>query len=548
MALRAIGIYFRAYLGGHLSCKVNSMRKIMQDINLKFSGFLPLLFFFHVFYASAANSLDFNIRGIFETSFGYGQNGKFVSGNNVCGFAPGQDNFEAKQKVSLQMEVEARENLDGTLYLDIGDIIFGQAASSGALDADGKMVEVGNAFVDWAIPEAAMKFRMGLQSLQIPALASGNSVFNGTSAAIAMNWQPDPALGFTLFWARPYNDNYPGKTQGFLDNVDAFAFSLPFRFNYFNFVPWIMYASISPNSFRAGAADSEWPFGNFAAMGGDAGNVREGLFPVGGARHFNFGNANTERAVSSAANALWVGFTGRIDTESSLRLRFDFAWGSVNWQDDSRLQRHGWFSALLLDWHRNWAIPAIYGWYASGDDGNPANGSERLPSLDPGNSINFSRFAFDGAPYMERDALIGNSLAGTWGIGARISRLELGWNIWQILRVNYIQGTNSSEMARKMSQAGLWASGLTLDPAFGEQGFNLGMPGLYMTEKDRALELGTSMRYRQNESFSILLEAAYIFLWLDTGRDAWGSRHEKGLSIPSTGDAWNVNMTFVYSF
>lgn len=90
-------------------------------------------------------------------------------------------------------------------------------------------------------------------------------------------------------------------------------------------------------------------------------------------------------------------------------------------------------------------------------------------------------------------------------------------------------------MGQKMSLAGLWASGLTLNPAVGEQGFNPGMPGLYMTDRDKAVELGTSIRYRQSERFSILLEAAYIFLWLDTSEDVWGARHAKGYSIPSTG-------------
>lgn len=506
-----------------------------------------LLFLLGMFFPVPLHALDFHLRGVWESSFGYGENGKFISGNRVNGFAPGQDNFEAKQKVSLQLDVQDTDNLGSSIYLDIGDIVLGQAETSGALGADGKMVKVGNAFIDWAIPKAWLKFRLGLQSLQIPALASGNSVFNGTSAAIAMNWQPDPALGFTFFWARPYNDNYPAETSGFLDNVDAFAFSFPLRCNFINFLPWLMYASIASNSFRSDT-QTAYPFGNFTAMGGDGGNVREGMFPVGGARHADFGNANGERAISSPAYGLWTGFTGRFDTENSFSLRVDFAWGNVNWRDDSRLNRHGWFAAALLDWHRNWAIPAIYGWYASGDDANPSNGSERLPALDPGNSINFSRFAFDGAPYMERDALIANSFAGTWGIGVRLSRLNVGYDIWPALHINYIHGTNSPEMAQKMSLAGLWASGLILDPAFGEQGFSLGMPGLYMTENDRALELGAAIRYRHDERFTILLESAYIFLWLDTSENAWGARHEKGYAIPSTGDAWNINLTFAYSF
>ena len=211
-----------------------------------------------------------------------------------------------------------------------------------------------------------------------------------------------------------------------------------------------------------------------------------------------------------------------------------------------RLRRRS--SSLCLDSEYDWGTPGIYAWYGSGDDANPANGSERLPALDPGNSINYSPLAYDGSRYIERNALIGNNLAGTFGLGLRAAHLHFCEVLSQTLYLNYIRGTNSRGMARKMSLAGLWANGRPLPGARPGGGADLGMPNLYMTTGDRAVELATTVRLRFNEHFSLFCSAGWIGLELDTGAGAWGARHARGEAIPSTANAWNVNLSFIASF
>ena len=371
-----------------------------------------------------APAVDFKARGQWIVSFGYGQNGTFVSGDSVCGFAPGQDNFNPRQKISLHLDAEASKNLSGSLYLDIGDIIWGQAASSGALGADGNIVKVGNAFIDWSLPSAPLKVRMGIQSIKTPAMASGNSIFNGSAAAVVANWAFTDWISVSGAWARPYNDNYSrgSGAGGFADNVDAFGLLVPVQLDDVSFTPWAVLAVIEPNAARV--RDARYPFGNFSAMGGDAGNFREGMFPAGGARHADFADANGARAVRSRATAFWAGVTGRLEVLDHLRTSLDAEYGETSW-DDSRLDRRGWFATLCVELAYNWGAPGIYAWYGSGDDADPANGAERLPALDPGNSIRYSPLAYDGSEYIERNALIGNNLAGTMGLGIRAARLHL---------------------------------------------------------------------------------------------------------------------------
>lgn len=156
--------------------------------------------------------------------------------------------------------------------------------------------------------------------------------------------------------------------------------------------------------------------------------------------------------------------------------------------------------------------------------------------------------AYDGASYIERVALIGNNLAGTLGIGVKAANLHILDKVFRTFRANYIRGTNSAGMARKMSLAGLWANGMKLANTTVGAGANLGMPNLYLTEGDYAIEISAASQFRLNDHFSVFFTAGWIGLSLDTGKDAWGARHVHGQSIPSTANAWNLILTLAHYF
>ena len=75
-------------------------------------------------------------------------------------------------------------------------------------------------------------------------------------------------------------------------------------------------------------------------------------------------------------------------------------------------------------------------------------------------------------------------MAGTWGIGGRLKDMSFIDELKTTFRVNYIGGTNSPTMAKKMSLAGLWANS-------GSDGV-VGMDAMYLTTGDSALEFGLS--------------------------------------------------------
>lgn len=518
---------------------------------LKIFVLLALLLFSQGFSATAA---EFRIGGNWVMSFGYGENGTFqgsYKGHQFPGWGAGQDKLAIQEQIKLRLLTVVNHHLSSFIGFEMGGFTLGNYSGGAALGADKAIVKVSSAWLDWNMPKLPVKVRMGLQGIATPAMASGNSVLNGTMAGITATVALTECLALTAVWGRPYNDNYPGydggKQRFYLDNMDVGALFLPLDLDWLHFSPWVLYAAVGPNFLRGEVPASGYPFGN-ENLAGSASNLYQGLFPAGGARHRDFSDANTARSLTEYGNGWWAGFSATFKGLEPFRASMDVEGGRMVWDNDWRLLRSGWFATLLLELDFEWGIPGFYGWFGSGDDGNPANGSERMPAPDPDNSSNYSRFAFDGAPYLERNALVANNLAGTWGIGLRLAELALTENWRQTLRVNFISGTNSPAMAKKMSLAGLWANGFELEPNFLGNGSNLGMPGVYLTTLDKALELGASSWLKFGENFGVNVEAAYIALWLDTGAQAWGARHARGQSIPQTRDAWNVNATFVFSF
>ena len=185
----------------------------------------------------------------------------------------------------------------------------------------------------------------------------------------------------------------------------------------------------------------------------------------------------------------------------------------------------------------DWGIPGIVAWYASGDDSNPANGSERLPTIDANNTNQFSNFAFDGDPYRARDGVIGNGMGGTWGIGARIKDMSFVENLKHTFRINYIGGTNAPKMGRKLAANEVFANSSAM-----------GKEAMYLTTNDQALEIGLTNTYKMYENFLINMEVDYIAMWLDD-RDYKGVHYDRVRGKENkVQDAWNVNLAFVYSF
>ncbi len=502
--------------------------------------------------ATGVSAIDFKAKGQWIMSFDYGQNHAFTGGNGRTGNGNGEDEFEARQRVRLQLDAVASEALSGTVFFEIGDQLWGRAngianrGAGGALGADGVAVEVKRAYIDWIVPETDLKVRMGIQGIALPSFTTGTQVLDDDMAGISLNYQFNENVGLTAFWARLYNDNgsyttASGRTyNNYMDNLDAFALLLPLSFDGVKVTPWAMYAAIGPNTFRGTnpvAGNTNWS--NFAGLGGF---VRAGMLPVNGSMRKDGSFAG--KRWNMYGDAFWAGLTGEVTAFDPFRIAWDVNYGDVRY-DDSRSRRHGWLASLLFEYKLDWGIPGIYGWYATGDDNNPANGSERMPTLSANGTNGFSNFAFSGNPYIARDTVLGRTMVGTWGVGARLKDMSFLEDLKHTFRINLIGGTNSRGMAKYISAGGTRNGGW--NTLTGANSPGVGMDPLYMTTGDTALEFGLTNTYQMYENFTVMLDANYIATWLDKSRNVWGRSTLNGRS-DQVRDPWNVNLSFVYSF
>ena len=486
--------------------------------------------------ATGANAIDFKAKGQWIMSFDYGMHGNFgeSKAKNNSGFGKHEDEFEARQRVRLQLDAVASEALSGTVFFEMGDQIWGQDSTGGALGADGQVVELKRAYIDWMVPQTDLKVRMGIQGLALPSFTTNASqIFDDDVAAVSLNYQFNENVGLTAFWARPYNDNggYSSRWDGnnydqnYMDNMDMFAVLLPLTFDGVKVTPWVMYAAMGPGMFD-----------NLKKAPGNAwGRASAGM--ISGFKGTDWND--------SYGNAFWAGVTGEVTYWDPFRIAWDVNYGSASYEDE-KMNREGWLASLLLEYKLDWGTPGLYGWYGSGDDSNPRNGSERMPVVSANGNNGFSNFAFNGNPYIAREGVLGTNMTGTWGIGARLKDVSFVEDLKHTLRVNFMGGTNAPKMAKYIRDYG--------NP-YGKHGvsdvaqYATAYDPMYLTTDDNALEIGLTNTYKMYDNFTVMLDASYVALWLEDSRSVWGKNPGRGaLGGDGVYDAWNVNLSFVYSF
>lgn len=508
--------------------------------------------------ASGAQAIEFKASGQWLMGFNAadgslvnktrGQDGKMKKANN-------EDIFSAGQRIRLQLDAIASESLSGTVFFEIGDTTWGQAKTGGALGADQTIIELKRAYIDWAVPNTELKVRMGLQGLALPNAAGGSAVLDDDVAAVVASYQFNENVGLTLSWARPYNDNYAlHKTDpaydnlknNYLDNMDLISLAVPLRFEGIEVTPWVMYGILGQNVFRNdGFEDGGDYYGNT--------NYRNfyttsGYGPNNGRWNTNGDDFNRRKANTSA---FWAGLPVKLTLWDPLNIEFDINYGYVEsqgrgWMTDSRnhnkrysTEREGWLAKALVEYKMDWGTPGILGWYSSGDDGNPGNGSERMPSVSP--CGNFTSFMGDGNWGWASSGRIYDrnlSYAGTWGVGLQVRDMSFLEDLKHTFRAVYWGGTNSPSMAKYAKSPWSWGSG-TEDGSIGD-------PEHYLTTHDGILEFNLVNSYQIYENLEVNLELGYMVNFID--QDTWKRAGGAMTDGYEKQDAYKAQLIFAYTF
>ena len=490
--------------------------------------------------ASGAKAIDFKASGEWLVGFGLGDGSLIKDVDNKKHHH--DDTFNAGQRVRLQLDAVASESLSGTVFFEIGDQMWGNAESGGALGADGKEVKVKNAYIDWMVPNTDLKLRMGLQAVALPNVAGGSAIMDGDAAAVVASYQFNDNVGLTALWMRPLNDNYAGRVYGdredyqknYLDNMDLFALMLPLKFDGVELTPWAMYGMQGKNT-RFNEGEVETADGALSV-------TLPGYLPG-----MNFGPGGLGKTSKAYGSMFWAGLPVAITAFDPLNIEFDINYGYVeamgrydvlkrgtDWVRGNS-KREGWLVKALVEYKMDWGTPGIFGWYASGDDGNVKNGSERLPSI--AGAGNFTSFMGDGnLAWGTGYNFYDNNLtyAGTWGVGLQIADVSFVEDLKHTFRVAYWGGTNSPSMVKYMGSGVAWNDTTTAQD------------GPYLTTNDGLLEFNLVNSWQIYENLEANLELGYIVNMMD--KDTWDKSYISEQRNWSKQDAWKAQLIFAYTF
>lgn len=495
-----------------------------------------------VFAATTSHAIDFNAKGRWEMMFNAGEH-NFLKQSYADKKGYAADKFEASQRLRLQLDAVASENLSGTVMFEIGSIDWGKAGDGGALGADGKIVEVKRAYLDWVVPSSDLSFRMGIMGMELPNAAGGSTVMNDEVAGIVASYKYNDNVSLSAIWMRPYNDNYQranntnsdipsNDPNNLFDNMDLVALTLPMTFDGIKLTPWVMYGAMGKN-----VSVNQMGSGNL----GSRMFVQQGLYP----RSLYSNSTNRLGSVNPTNTYGDIWFAGlpiKVNMLDPWNLEFDFNYGYSQgfgkYTDASGrradMKREGFVVKALAEYKMDWGTPGIFGWYGSGDDSNNRNGSESMPSISP--LATFSTFGM-GAYGVEYANLMSGEVAtrtyaGSWGIGAHIRDVSFIESLSHTFRALYYRGTNSPSMAKELGDMG-WNS-------FAQHGGEPVGWGLYLTENDYLIEFNLDTTWKIYDNLDAIVELAYIVNGVD--KDTWKWKGDQ------KADAWKTGVSFVYNF
>ena len=482
--------------------------------------------------AATAGAVEIKAKGTWEI---------LSEWSNVAPLNGPNDRFATLQRLRTQVEIISSNALKGVVFFEIGDTNWGKASEGGALGTDAKNIEVRYSYVDWQVPNTDLRVRMGLQPIILPGfVASGFSpVFGHDVAGIMLSQKWSDEVGTTFFWARPFNGNFggwngngsqangtPRDTPG--DAMDLLSLIVPIKTDGMKVSPWGMFGFMGTKSLM----------GNI--KGGDPATwaPRAGLYPILGSG-YTFETFPFRRNTETHENAWWLGITAETNSFSPLTVAGDFAYGSVKMGEipgyegfadgpgTFKLDRAGWYAAVRADYALDWATPGIIAWYGSGDDGNPYNGSERLPQYNTPWAVSALGFG-GGWTDIATWKVLGHNPGGLWGVVLHLKDISLMEDLKHTLRAGYYHGTNNSAMPK--------AANMTSYPS------RIDGPFAYLTTSDNAWELNADTRYKIYENLELAVEAAYVRLNLDEG--TWGKKIVNEVDK----DSYRVSIGLKYSF
>jgi len=477
--------------------------------------------------AHGASAVELKVDGLYDFSFTGTSN---MSGSRS--FMDSSDHrhnmkrelrdrhFDALQRLRLGMEFVMGEQLSAYYQAQIGTFAWGgpykggkkAESDGGALATRAANVTTRLAYLDWMVPQTSIHVRMGQQPFALPAYVAGSPILDDPAAGVAISSPVCDWLDLSGFWIRAVSDpwkNAYGEHDFDSTDVDLFGLVADMKFDAFRLTPWV--------SVGHGGK-------NFSQVS-NTGPTSSGILPFNGMDRLSWNNGVLESTLAPSSSTIWfAGFSGEYKPFDPLRLALDFYYSATE-NSHASTERNGWYVAGLAEYKMPWFVPTLVAWYATGDDSNPANGSEQPLTLsggfDPG-----ARSYFDGR-FNIANTIDKCDAGGTWGVSAQLNRVSFLTDLYHDFAVTYFQGTNDKKMPFEINHR----YGGEVSPAD------------YLTSKDFIIEVDFNTSYHIYKNLIAVLELSYLFQDLDG--NVWRNADNQKADFS---DAWSASLSFRYKF
>lgn len=449
--------------------------------------------------ASFASAADLKVSGELKSDAQWTDNRDAQAGNHD---KLNEDDFDIRTRARIIFRFEANDNLAAVIRLQYGgqtqgtagsatSSIWGNPTTGGLVDTDGyDQITLKRMYLEFKWPDTKMLFQVGKLGLALPN-NFGSAILGADSPAFVVTAPITDMVSVLAGFSRAVD--LAGRNNGTLteradDEWDHIFLAVPFNFDGLRLTP----------------------FANFSILGNDVfnkANLPQLKKNIVGLGPDSLGFTKFDRA---HVYPWWVGVSFDVSLFDPITFKGDFNYGRVNDKGEIN-DRKGWLADAEVSFTAlQWFVPKLFGLYATGEDKNVSNGSERMPVV--ADDFAWGTFFYGGSDLLSGDRDTPN-VVGTWAVGAALTKISFIDKLSHDLYVLYINGTNAKEVAKYLSYSN------------------------DLTTKDHLWEIDFNHKYMIYDQLAAIVELSY--LKYDLSKDVWGKNAD---------DAWKIGVGLQYKF
>jgi hypothetical protein len=426
-----------------------------------------------------------------------------------------QDAFSVWQRLRFQADFNSGENLAFRLWLQVNNTPWGNGTFT--VDNPVPALQALRAYLQFTLPGTPVELTAGKFAITLPQAKAftGSIVLDTDMGALAARIPLSEAVEFVAGYGRAlsYADALGALAVNAPNVLDMGYLSLAVTGPGYQVTPWAALAlAMNDGSFR--------PWLSASGLPPDLGYIRQDLFSLG---YF----AGVPGFGAPTAPYGWAGVAASM-TAGDFTVSADAVAGGGGAGGARKNVRRGLFADAAVEYGGlSFATPRLFGWYATGEDADTFNGSERMPAVVRTWNSGVSYLFSTGQTFDNTTSVNANAL-GAWGLGATLDNIAFTRSLSSRITAAYMRGTNDPAPLR-------------LSVARDGPGYMVAM-GKDLTVNEWLLGVSFDHTLDLGGGLKLVAETGYAHPG-PFQKSVWGPRF-----VNAARDSWKVGAGFLYAF